>query len=72
MKKTYSLVNLECAHCAAKMETAIRKIEGVSDVTVSYIAQRLTIEAPDAVFESVLAQAAKVIRKIEPDCVIKR
>lgn len=33
MKKTFQLIDLDCANCAQKMEDAVRKIDGVEDVT---------------------------------------
>ena len=72
MKKTYKLRDLDCANCAAKMERSIAGIEGVSAVSVSFISQRLTLEADDALFDAVLEKAEKLIRKIEPDCRIVR
>lgn len=71
MKKKYSLENLECAHCAAKMEEAIKKIDGVNDASVSFMMQKLMIDADDAVFDEVLKKAIEACRKIEPDCVVK-
>ena len=70
MKKTFMLEDLDCAHCAARMEEGIRKIAGVTDVSVNFLAQRLTLEADDAVFEKVLKEAVKVCRRIEPDCTV--
>jgi copper chaperone CopZ len=70
MRKTFALIDLDCANCAAKMEAAICKIPGVTDASVSYITQKLTLEAPEADFARALAQAVKVIQKIEPDCEI--
>lgn len=70
MKKVFSLTDLDCAHCAARMEDGIRRIKGVTDVSVSFLAQKLTLEADDAVFEKVLKQAVKICRKIEPDCTV--
>ena len=70
MKKTFKLDELDCANCGAKMETAIRKIEGVNDCTVSFMTQKLTLDADDDKFDEVLAQAVKICRKIEPDCKI--
>ena len=67
MKKTYMLEDLDCANCAAKMEAAIRKIDGVTDASVSFILQKMTIEAPDEIFERVLKDAVKAIRRVEPD-----
>lgn len=68
MKKIFVLEDLECAHCAARMEEGIRKLQGVTDASVNFIAQRLTLEADDAIFDKVLKQAVKLCRKIEPDC----
>ena len=68
MKKTFELEDLDCAHCAAKMEDGIRKLDGVLAVSVNFLTQKLTLEAEDAVFDSALKQAVKICRKIEPDC----
>lgn len=70
MKKTFMLEDLDCAHCAAKMEEAIRKLEGVTQVNVNFFAQKLTIEADDARFDEIMKQAAAACRKVEPDCTI--
>ena len=70
MKKTFVLDELDCAHCGAKMEDAISKLEGVKSVSINFIAQKLTLEADDEVFDDVLKKAVKICRKIEPDCKI--
>ena len=49
MKKRFSMENLDCANCAAKMEAAIRRIDGVDGAVVSFMAQKLTIEADPVV-----------------------
>ena len=72
MKKTFKLVDLDCANCAAKMETAIRKIDGVHDASVSFMTQKMTVDAEDEQFEAIMAQVVKVCRKVEPDCEIVR
>lgn len=72
MKKSYRMENLECAHCAAKMERAIAKLKGVQSVTVNFMAQRFILEADDASFETILEQAEAICRKVEPDCRILR
>lgn len=71
MKKRFSMVDLDCANCAAKMETAIKKINGVHDATVSFLSQKLTIDADDARFDEIMKEVVKVCKKVEPDCVIK-
>ena len=68
MKKVYKLMDLDCANCAAKMETAINKIDGVQNATVSFMAQKVTIEGEDERFEEILKEAVKVCKKVEPDC----
>ena len=68
MKKTFDMTDLECAHCAAKMENAIRALDGVDSASINFFAQKLTIEAEDARFDDIVAQAQKICRKVEPDC----
>lgn len=72
MKKSYKLSDLDCANCAAKMETAIGKIDGVTKATVSFMTQKLTLEADDQRYDDILKEAEKVISKVEPDCKIVR
>ena len=71
MRKTYNLTDLDCAHCAAKMEAAIQKIDGVTEASVSFLTQKLTVEAEDGRFEEIMKQVVKACKKVEPDCVIK-
>ena len=68
MKKTYKMIDLDCAHCAAKMEDAIKKLDGVQDASVNFLMQKLTIEGDDARFQEIVQEAVKVCKKIEPDC----
>ena len=68
MKKTFKMVDLDCAHCAAKMEDGIKMIPGVKDASVNFLMQKVTVEADDERFEAVMQEAAKVCRKVEPDC----
>ena len=68
MKKVFKLDEVDCANCAAKMEDGIRKIDGVKYAAVSFMAQKLVIEAGDDVFDDVLKKAEKIIKKIEQDC----
>lgn len=68
MKKTFEMTDLECAHCAAKMEDAIRKLEGVSHVSINFLAQKMTIEGDDSRFDELVKQAVQICKKVEPDC----
>ena len=70
MKKKFKLEDLDCANCAAKMEDAIKKIGGVTDANVSFMAQKMTIEAEDDRFDEIMKEVAAVCAKVEPDCKI--
>ena len=71
MKKTYK-VEVDCANCAAKMEEAIKKIDGVNDASVNFMMQKMTIDAEDERFEEIMDEVAKTCAKVEPDCRILR
>ncbi len=68
MKKTFKLDELDCAHCAAKMEIAISKIEGVREAKISFMTQKLSIEADEKDFDAIIKAAQRAIKKIEPNC----
>lgn len=70
MKKTYRMIDLDCANCAAKMENEINKLDGVT-AQVSFIMQKITVEAPNEGFDKIMKQIVKICRKIEPDCEIE-
>lgn len=71
MKKVFKMVDLDCANCAQKMEDAIKKIEGVEEASISFMAQKLTIVADEAKFDEIMKKAVKACKKVEPDCTIK-
>lgn len=70
MKKKFKLQDLDCANCAAKMEEAIKKIQGVEDAGVSFMTQKLTIEADESRMDEIMEQVVSICKKIEPDCKI--
>lgn len=70
MKKKFKLEDLDCANCAAKMEEAIKKIDGVNDASVSFLAQKMTVDAQDEKFDEIMKEVVKVCAKVEPDCKI--
>jgi len=71
VKKVFKLEYLGCANCAAKMERAINKIDGVNSATVNFITQKLIVESDDQEFDDIIKLIQKVVKKIEPDCTIK-
>jgi len=67
MKKRYKFV-VDCANCAAKVEAAVKKIDGVNDATVNFMAQKLVLDVDDARFDEILKEVEAVAKKVEPDC----
>ena len=67
MKKRYKF-EVDCANCAAKVEEAVKKIDGVNDATVNFMAQKLVLDADDARFDEILKEVLAVAKKVEPDC----
>ncbi|CDA28060.1 cation transporter [Eubacterium sp. AF19-12LB] len=70
MKKKFKLQDLDCANCAAKMEDLIKKIDGVNDASVSFMTQKMMVDADDARFDGIMKEVVKVCAKVEPDCKI--
>ena len=67
MTKTYK-IEVDCANCAAKMEEAIKKIPGVNDASVSFMNQKMTVDAEDEKFDDIMKEVVAVCAKVEPDC----
>lgn len=70
MKKVYKMQDLDCTNCAAKMEREISKIDGVVKASVNFMTQKLTVEADESDFDTVMEKIVKACKKIEPDCKI--
>ncbi|MBP3877891.1 MAG: cation transporter [Lachnospiraceae bacterium] len=66
MKKKFKC-EIDCANCAAKVEEAIKKIDGVNDAKVNFMMQKMTLDADDDRFDEILAEAIRTGKKIEPD-----
>lgn len=66
MQKKFK-IEIDCANCAAKIETAIKELPGVKNASVSFMAQKLLLEADDDKFDAVLKDAVKVAKTVEPD-----
>lgn len=68
MKKTFAMEDLDCANCAAKMEKAIQKIEGVTSATVSFFAQKLVLEGDDSRWDEIVREACNAVKRVDADC----
>ena len=70
MKKVFK-IEVDCANCAAKVEKAISKIEGVKEVNINFMTQKMLFEAEDERFDDLLKLAIKTGKKVEPDFEVK-
>ena len=66
MKKKFA-IEVDCANCAAKIEAAVKELPGVTNASISFMAQKMMLEADDDKFDAVLQEAVKVAKKVEPD-----
>lgn len=66
MKKVYK-IEVDCANCAAKIQDAIRKVEGVNSVNINFMTQKMIIDIDDDRFEDVFKKAKKAGKKVESD-----
>lgn len=72
MKAVLKLEGLCCANCAAKIENAVQKIDGVEEANVAFMTQKLTIEAPESEMDRIVDEATRVALKIEDEVTVKR
>ena len=68
MKKIIRLQDLDCANCAAKMERAVKQVQGVNSVTVNFMTQKMMLDLSDTDTEQILKDIVKVCKKTDPDC----
>lgn len=71
MKKKFKIVNLDCGHCAVKLENALSKIEGVDVVKVNFLTSKVTLEIDEKNEEDIIEQIYKVTKKTLPDVELK-
>ena len=71
MKIKFKIKGLDCANCAAELERAIQKIDGVTEASLSFMTEKLVMEIEDDRKDEVLKNLKKVVKKEEPDCTIE-
>lgn len=62
IKKSYPVLGMECASCVRKIESVLKKIEGVLDISVNFASEKITIEYDDEKIS--LDELASLIKKI--------
>lgn len=70
MKKTYILEDLDCAHCAQKIEDAVAKLDGVENCKVTFLTQKMVLEAADGKADALTKEIKKIVKKLEPDVTV--
>ena len=68
MKRVLKMHDLDCANCAAKMENAIKKIDGVNSVSISFMSQKMFLDVEDSKYDIVVKEIVKVCKKVDSDC----
>ena len=71
MKVKFKIKGTDCANCAAELERAIQKIDGVTEASLSFMTEKLVMEIEDDRKDEVLKNLKKVVKKEEPDCTIE-
>lgn len=71
MKIKFKIKGLDCANCAAELERAIQKIEGVDSASISFMTEKMIIECNEEEKNEILEKMKKVIKKEEPDVTIE-
>ena len=71
MISTYKIKGIDCANCAAQLENAINKVEGVQNASISFMAERMVIEYDEQNKDEIMKRIKKVIKKEEPDAILE-
>jgi copper chaperone CopZ len=66
------LAGLCCANCASKIERAVSKVDGVSSASINFMTTKMTIEGEESKFSDIVKEAERIVKRIEPDVVLKR
>ena len=72
MNIKFKIKGLDCANCAAELERALRKIEGIKNATISFMAERMELEYDENNEEEIIKKVKKVIKREEPDVKIEK
>lgn len=71
MKYNFKIKGIDCANCAANLERMLQKVDGVTNATISFMAERLVIECEEFSKEEVMKRVKKVIKKEEPEATVE-
>jgi len=70
MKYNFKIKGLDCANCAAELERAIQKVDGIENAIINFMAEKMILEFDENNKEDIMKKVRKVIKKEEPDVTI--
>ena len=59
--------NLDCAVCATKLEKAIQKIDGVNEVSISFLSEKMKLVIDETREDTIMNEINDVIHRLEPE-----
>lgn len=68
MQKTYTLRNLDCANCAAKIEAKFNSLPQVQEATITFATRQLRLTAEDP--DGLIPQLQEIARTVESEVTI--
>ncbi|MCR4727052.1 MAG: cation transporter [Lachnospiraceae bacterium] len=71
MTRTFILEDLDCAHCAQKIQDAVAKIDGVSECKVTFLTQKMVYNVEDSKNDAAEKEMRKIVKNTEPDVTVK-
>ena len=71
MTKTFILEDLDCAHCAEKIQNEAANIAGVIKSKCTLLTQKLKLDlADDAEVDAISKEVKSIVNKFEPDVTV--
>lgn len=71
MKSRFNIKGIDCANCAAELERKIEKIDEITNVSISFMTERMEIEYEEGKKEEMIKKLIKTIKHEEPDVKIE-
>lgn len=71
MNRKFKISGLDCANCALELERAIKKVDGIKNVNINFMMQKMEIEFDEIQKEEIIKKVKKVIKREEPDVTIE-
>ena len=71
MKSRFKIIGIDCANCAAELERALQKVEGIESANINFMSERMELEYDESQKEEILKKVNKVIKREEPDVKIE-